>query len=212
MKINYKIIINFLALIGFISLCLITIAITIWSSQSSDINSALNVPLNKNLTSERYFKVINDRPLVKSDIVWVVNVKILKEGPKSATLQILYDSKNSAPLDDVWVSAVMLQDSGWPLVSYYIPTKALAGHGKTAIVELGLSDEEKSELLISNAVIINFYKNGQMPFHEEKYEYQRVWCRSTAKVSDFWKRPYPAEKGSKYSINGPRSISRLCLE
>ncbi len=95
---------------------------------------------------------------------------------------------------------------------YYRPAKATVGHGNTAVVELGVADASKLELLASNSIIISFYKGGHSPFHEVRYEYERIWCRNTTEINDLWKQPYPAENGSKYSINGMRSVSRLCLK
>ena len=212
MKIGYRTIATrFFALVGFITLCLIATAAGLWFYMTPIGSTAITTPLEKNLTTVRYFKDVNDLPLVKSEMVQVVKVKVLGESPKMAVFEILYDSKESAQMDDVWISASISHDSGWPLMHYYIPAKASAGRGEVAIVELGVSDEAKTALLASNAITISFYSGGHSPFHEVKYEYQRIWCRNTMRISDLWKQPYPAEKGSKYSINGTRTVSRLCL-
>ncbi len=85
---KYKTIaIQFFALVGFTTLCLIGIA-TLWLANAPDKNTGIIVPLEKNLTTERYFRNINDHPLIKSDKIHVVKVNILDESPKTATLNI----------------------------------------------------------------------------------------------------------------------------
>jgi len=209
---KYKVIaVQFLALVGFVTLCLIAIT-AFWLATAPDKNTGITIPLEKNLTTERFFKNINDRPLIKSEKIHVVNVNVLSESPKTATFKIHYDLKYDESFDDIWVSASILQNSGWPSMHYYRPAKIMAGYGNAAIVELGVTDESKLELLTSNSIIISFYKGGHSPFHEVRYEYERIWCRNATEIRDLWKQPYPLESGSKYSINGTRSVSRLCLK
>ena len=212
MKIEYKTIgVRFLALVGAVTLCLAVTVTGFWLTKAPDESAGITAPLEKSWATERYFGQINNQPLIKSEMVQVVRVKVLSESPKSVTLEILYDSKSDAPLDDVWISAAILKDSGLLPMYYTKPAKASAGHGRTAVVRLGIADQASFEILASNAITINFYKGGGSPFHEAKYEYQRIWCRKITEMNDLWKRPYPAEKGSRYSINGTRTVSRLCL-
>lgn len=210
--IKYKTItFRFLALVGAIAICFGATVAVVRYIEMTDENAGIAVPLEKNETKSRYFGQINDLPLIRSEIVHVVRVKVLSENPNSATLEILYDSKDDAPLDDVWVSASILKDTGLTSMHYNKPAKATAGLGRKAIVVLGIPDQANFEVFASNLITIQFYKNRQSPFHETKYEYQRIWCKKITDINDLWKRAYPAEKGSRYSINGTRSVSRLCL-
>ena len=217
MNLNFKTIaIRFSLFLAFASLGLVISVAIIYEVKFSDADSALDgalkVPLQQSKGNKRYFSEINSSPLLKSDMLNVVKLKVLKETPKSADLEITYDSDDSADLGDVWVSAEILKDSGWPLMQYAVPAKASPGRGRKAVVKVGISDEAKAELFTSNAIKIDFYRGGHMPFHEAKYDYQRVWCRNVSTISNLWKTPYPEENGSKYSINGARSVSRLCLK
>ncbi len=203
--------VRFLALVGFVTLCLIAIT-ALWLATAPDENTGITIPLEKNLTTERYFKNINDRPLIRSEKIHVVKVNVLSESPKTATFKIHYDLKYDESLDDIWISASILRNSGWPSMHYYHPAKVTAGYGNSAVVVLGVADESKLALLTSRSIIISFYKGGHSPFHEVRYEYERVWCRNATEINDLWKQPYPVENGSKYSITGTRSVSRLCLK
>lgn len=89
---------------------------------------------------------------------------------------------------------------------------AVPGRGKTATVEVGIADSARFDVFAFNNITINFYKAGGSPFHEVRYGYERIWCRRVSAIGNLWKRAYPEEKGSKYSINSARTISRLCMK
>jgi hypothetical protein len=212
LKVKYiNLIIWLLSILGLLTLCFLIFVLGLWITNSSEDSSGITAPLEKIYTPEKYFGQINNEPLIKSEIFNVVGVRVLSETPTSAQLEIRYDSNDNAKLEGIYVSAAILKDTGLRSMSYTRPAKVTPGKGKTSIVKLGISDRANFEILATNTILIKFYKGGDSPFHEAKYKYQRIWCRETSKTNDLWKRPYPKEKGSKYSINGARSVSRLCL-
>lgn len=212
MESEYKAIsIRIFALAGVLAISLVIVGAILWVTMGPDESAGIAAPLERIPGKEKYFGYIDDSPLAKSDMINVARVKVISETPNSAILEILYDSKDDAPLDDVWISASILKDTGLKAMHFNRPAKAIPGLGKKAIVSLGIPDEARFEILASNIITVNFYKGGHMPFHEAKYEYQRIWCRKITDINDLWKQPYPPEKGSKYSMNGTRSVSRLCL-
>lgn len=212
MNIKFKsLIVGLLSSIGLISCITVAIFVVIFFIYKQENTVGISTPLEKNWGTDRYFSDVNQRPLKKSEVVQVVRVKVLKEEPSSALLEVLYDSKDDSMLDDVWISASILRDSGWPATGYQRPAKAFPGLGSKAVIEVGISDSAKEGVVASNIILIQFYRPKQSPFHEARYEYERIWCKKPSAIKDLLRQPYPEEVNSPFSLQGARTISRLCL-
>ncbi len=208
---------NIFAIFGFILILSVVLLTVSFQIKTSNNDSSLKVPLKKDWSKKRYFNEINTRPLAKTKGLNVTTVKVIDETPASATFRISFDA-NEENIPEPWqISVSLLKDSGWPPPHTYYPAEAPDRFGKLgnsyfAIIKLEYPEEAVDELLISNHILVAFYKNNPTPHHEVKYEYERVWCRQPAQIDDLWKTPYPEEKSSKYSVKGSRSISRICLK
>lgn len=209
MKVLSNILVYVFAFIGFIGLMMV-IGIYLFLSASSESKASI-VPLEEINEATRYSTNVDDSPLPKSESINVVRVKVLEEYPGSALLEVIYDTDENLPFNNVWVAAEMLEPSGLSAVSRVKPYSVTAGRGRKALITLGISSNEKSSLVVSDRLLIQFYEGGQTPFHEEQYEYERVWCVREFSLTELFRGASPMERVGKYSLQSSRSISRLCL-
>tara|TARA_R110000850_G_scaffold172906_4_gene298530 strand:- start:80 stop:496 length:417 start_codon:yes stop_codon:yes gene_type:complete len=136
---------------------------------------------------------------------------VREETPDHAVLEISYDADDSAQLDNVWIGAELFERSGAIMYTAYKPGKAQIGMGRRALVWIGLADIAEEPLVVSYRLLINFYEAGGSPFHEEQFEYQRVWCRGESVLSDLVRGTFTKERTSKYAVTSQRTVSRLCF-
>ncbi|MCP8899667.1 hypothetical protein [Gilvimarinus xylanilyticus] len=147
----------------------------------------------------------------RSENINVTSVIVREETPEHTVLEVTYDTDDSAPLDNVWIGAHLLEQSGAVMTTAYKPGKAHVGMGRTARVWIGLADTEEKPLVVSERLLIKFYEAGGSPFHEEQFAYQRVWCRGESVLSDLVRGTFTNERTSKYAATSQRTVSRLCL-
>ena len=147
----------------------------------------------------------------RSEKINVTSVLVREETPEHAVLEIKYDTDDSAQLDNVWIGTDLFERSGAIMITAYKPGKAHVGMGRTALLWVGLADTEEDPLVVSDRLLINFYEPGGSPFHEEQFEYQRVWCRGESVLSDLVRGTFTKERTSKYAVTSQRTVSRLCF-
>lgn len=143
----------------------------------------------------------------RSEKINVTSVIVREETPEHAVLEITYDTDDSARLDNVWIGTDLLEQSGAVMTTAYKPGKANVGMGRTARLWIGLADTEKDPLVVSDRLLINFYEADGLPFHEEQFAYQRVWCRGESVPSDLVRGTFTQERTSKYAVTSQRTVS-----
>ena len=211
-----RIAVSVFAAIGFVSVLMISAFFAHLTIQDSSSNSSLSVPLKQDSSTQRYYSENDSRPLARKEGYSVFKVVVLEETPTSATFRIHFNAPDDSILDIPSVGLYVLQDSGVPAPFIWYPPTTPDNYGKFddfyfAVMKVELSREAKLDLIATNHILFFFAGINTPHYQEDRYEYERVWCRQPAKISDLWREPYPEEKTSKYSIKGSRSISRLCL-
>jgi hypothetical protein len=213
MKIKFgSFIIWFLSLVGVASIIALLGTMLVFMVYKSDKDDVIKITLEKNWGTKRYFTEINKEPLEKSDIVQVVRVIVLEENPSSALLEIRYDLKDDGVPDDTTITVGILKDSGWPETYYARSPGGISAKAKggKATVEIGLSDTSKEEIVTTNIILVRFAASGGV-LHEARYEYERVWCKTSSDIKNLLSQRYPGESQSQFSIKSSRTISRICL-
>lgn len=203
--------------VGFTTVLAIAALLVCFKLVNPESNSSLNVSLKRELNTQRYLRKNQTLPLARKDGFSVTRAVVLEETPTSATFRIHFNAPDDSILDIPSVGMYVLQDSGLPAPFIWYPPTKPDNYGKMddfyfAVIKVELSKEAKFDLIATNHVLFFFAGINTPAYQEDRFEYERVWCRQPTEISDLLRKPIPEENTSNYSIEGSRSISRLCLD